>query len=77
MSTIPYHQLYSIHILVIIPRGVVDALCPVVSLSFMLAVCFPYFPAALRFFYPLELGRRLRCQKQTARVSRLLSFSTL
>jgi hypothetical protein len=72
MPTIPYHHLYDIHILVIISRRVVDAFGPCfLSLSFMLAVCFPLpTPITLRTFLSLssvlELGRRER----TAQVSR-------
>jgi len=40
MPPIPYHHLYSIHILVIISRRVVDAFL-VLVFSFLLADCFP------------------------------------
>lgn len=70
------HHLYSIHILVIIPRRVVDAFGSR-SLSFFRACrLLSPTPATFRFFYHIELGRRLRCRGQTAQVLRLFPSPT-
>jgi len=78
MPPIPYHHLYNIHILVIISRHVVD----VFGSRFLSPSCLPF-----AFFYPhyltillslllaLEMGCRLRCRGQAARVLRVSCFS--
>lgn len=77
MSTIPYHHLYNIHILVIISRRVVDAFGPcflTFSHAFHLLSLAP--ATTLLFSYLLELGRRLRCRVGTAQVLRLFFLSS-
>lgn len=76
MSTIPYHHLYSIHILVIISRRVVDAfgLCFLSLSCLMFAFSRPHYFTILLSVSFLELGRRLRCREQTAQVSRVFFF---
>lgn len=64
MSTIQDHHLYNIHILAIIPRGVVDAFDPCFLTLFRACRLLSLTPPTLRYFYLLESGHRLWCREQ-------------